>query len=926
MNPTPTLEYWARLLTGLAIETTLVAVLAGLLTCLTRAAVWRRTIWRGAFLGLLVVTIVELTGLSRIGFHRQAKPSSRAAMPVAITPPPPQVRAELAEDSIPRLPDAVELAPSRRSRLPGPSAVWWPGLIWLGGSVLLFSRIFAASWAFRKSRTSVPETEALELIHGLAARMGFGRPVKVVSILGLETPVAFGVLKPVVGVPADFTRLFTAREQAAVFAHELAHLEAADPAWQLLARVVAAVCWWHPWVWWAQGQMTLATEMAADEASLLVESGPHTLAGCLVRMGRSMAAPPALAWLQANGNGFRSGLGRRVQQLLKLERTPWRARRSPMAVWAMAGELVLLCGLAVGIPNWLVPWASGAERDALLPGAPGWRHSILGITLAAVTPDPSSKATLPSQVASGVPSASPSVPESAEVLRTYRLDRNLLLRALGRLGKTVKESPAGFDVMDPSDAVLVGDFLVSAGICARDSLSYYFNERNSLLCIRASEKQLKEMERYLGVRALTAGRIAPFSIKAGPGSGSSPALSALTNRLYKVDVNTFSQALERARGLGPVYERDPADAVDLPTYRMLSNMLTDLTGINFGSRPSALTVAVPSSPEATLGLDVPLGTVPRKTPPESPHRGFFYKDRDGILVVWATAEELGLVEQVLNALTAAPAQVNLEARFIEIPETTARSVELLNYDGYRAFGVTEEQSHALKEHLALRTGAGVIAPPSITTLSGRPALFETTIPRSAAFLASHAVATIGPYDGPSVSKAVAMLVRRPGDGRSQSPDQSEVSKIPARPIDTRSEFTNPIPTCVSMDVIPRVQADDRIHLTITPSFTETHGYSTSSGLTSRPSTVSSDPTLQDSPILELGMMRSTNRVMIASGESAICGPFRFEIIRNPSGETSGSPQTAEGQSRHSPAPSRETMARFVILTATLIDPAGQRIK
>lgn len=925
MNPTPTLDYWARLLGGLALEAALVIALAGLLTCLTRAEFWRRMIWRGAFLGILVVTIVELTGLSRIGFRRPPPPPSRATAPVASTPATPPVREAFAPSAVPRPTGATELASRPMTRPPRGSGVWWPGWLWLGGIILLLSRILAAGWVFRRKQTLVPETEALELLHGLAGRMGFGRPVNVVSIRGLETPVAFGVLKPVVAMPANFTRLFTVREQAAVFAHELAHLEAADPAWQLLARVVAAVCWWHPLVWWAQGQMTLATEMAADEASLLVESGPHTLAGCLVRMGRSMTAPPALAWLQASGNGFRSGLGRRVQQLLKLESAPWHPRRSPMTVWAMAGELVLLCGLAVGLPHWLVPWAGGAERDALPSGGSGWRNSILGITLAAVTPDSRPGTTLPSPAASGAPSTAPSVPATSESLRTYRLDRNLLLRALGRLGKTVKESPAGFAIVDPEDAVLVGDFLVSAGICARDSRSYYFNERNMLLCIRASEERLLKMERDLGIRALTGGLVAPFKIKAGPGSGSSPVSSALTNRIYKVDANTFSQALESARGLGPMYERGPADAVDLPTYRMLINMLTDLTGINFGVRPSALTVAVPSSsPEATLGLDVPMGTVPRKTPPESPHRAFYFKDRDGILLVWATAEELGLVEQVLNALTTAPAQINLEARFIEIPETTARSIELLNYHGYRAFGATEEQSRALIVQLTYQTNAGVVAPPGITTLSGRSALFQTILPRSAAFLASHAVASIGEYDGPKVSKFVTRLGSGPGYNKGQPPGQSGAGNTAAMVIDIRSEFTNPIPTSVSMDVIPRVQADDRIHLTIAPSFTETNGYATSSGLTSSPSTVSSDPTRHDSPVLELGMMGS--RVMIGSGESAICGPFRFEFIRNPAGEDPGSPQTTGGQSGHSPAPSREMMARFVIVTATLIDAAGNRIK
>ena len=88
---------------------------------------------------------------------------------------------------------------------------------------------------------------------------------------------------------------FDAARQDSMLAHELAHLAAHDTCWCLLADAATAVLWWHPGVWWLRRQMHLASEMAADEASLLVADGPRVLAECLVELGTRLAAPACWA-------------------------------------------------------------------------------------------------------------------------------------------------------------------------------------------------------------------------------------------------------------------------------------------------------------------------------------------------------------------------------------------------------------------------------------------------------------------------------------------------------------------------------------------------------------------------------------------------------------------------------------------------------
>src|SRR5882672_10592795 len=64
---TPSAEFiaWARLLVLLAAELTLVMAIAEGLARLTRLALWRRIIWQGCVVGMLILIAVETSGAGR---------------------------------------------------------------------------------------------------------------------------------------------------------------------------------------------------------------------------------------------------------------------------------------------------------------------------------------------------------------------------------------------------------------------------------------------------------------------------------------------------------------------------------------------------------------------------------------------------------------------------------------------------------------------------------------------------------------------------------------------------------------------------------------------------------------------------------------------------------------------------------------------
>ncbi len=230
----PTTTFWWRLLMLLAIEAALVAAVAAVLTRWIKSAVWRRTIWQAGALGLLVLAACESTGLSR-GFAAwaTAKPEARSSrrfvvqtFPANLNPAPPSASDDLEA--------APELRPANDSTAISTSRTWWPGLVWLIGFGLMVGRTGLARFVFLLAshrRRAVTDELLLARVRDLSRRMGIPRRVRVTESDGLSGPIALGLFRPGICLPARFASDFTAAQQAAMLAHELAHVAARDPAW-----------------------------------------------------------------------------------------------------------------------------------------------------------------------------------------------------------------------------------------------------------------------------------------------------------------------------------------------------------------------------------------------------------------------------------------------------------------------------------------------------------------------------------------------------------------------------------------------------------------------------------------------------------------------------------------------------------------------
>jgi beta-lactamase regulating signal transducer with metallopeptidase domain len=234
------------------------------------------------------------------------------------------------------------------------------------GSVLLFGIWLSAVVCFaigtmqnraiagKILRESQPITDLLlqEQCRLLSHQLSLKKPPGLRSLEAVAGPLAAGLLGPVIVFPASFAERFSAQEIRLMLAHELAHLQRHDLYWGELRRIVKSVLFFHPMVWFAQEQATLAEEMAGDEIALAVANAPVAdYAGTLLRVMQQGLLEPA-ATLAGVGVGMSVScrmMARRLQALpltwnLASNVARWKRRRA-----TLLGCVSLVVLLPVGL-------------------------------------------------------------------------------------------------------------------------------------------------------------------------------------------------------------------------------------------------------------------------------------------------------------------------------------------------------------------------------------------------------------------------------------------------------------------------------------------------------------------------------------------------------------------------------------------------
>jgi len=139
------------------------------------------------------------------------------------------------------------------------------------------------------------DSEIVDILREFKSR----RPVKLCVSSEVASPAAIGFFRPAIVFPAGLLSQLSLEEIKVILFHELAHLRRWDDWTNLGQKIVRAVLFFHPAVWWIENRLTLEREMACDDIVLTETSSPRAYASSLISFTEKLRNVRGLALAQS---------------------------------------------------------------------------------------------------------------------------------------------------------------------------------------------------------------------------------------------------------------------------------------------------------------------------------------------------------------------------------------------------------------------------------------------------------------------------------------------------------------------------------------------------------------------------------------------------------------------------------------------------
>ncbi len=386
------------------LKVTLLFAAAGAATmALGRAsAAARHMVWTIALVSALLLPVLSIA-LPRwqLPIVRLASPAPVAKAPIDLGAEPPAAPpargrahredAAAVEASAPAPTAAVSTAraePGILSSIAPASIAGWLGLIWAAGALAVIARLLAGilvvQW-LRRRTAQVIDAPWLPLAIELASHVGVSRRIVFAESPSASMPMAVGIFKPSVLMPADAVRWPVERLRI-VLLHELAHVKRRDCLTHALAQLACAMHWFNPLAWIAARHVRTERERACDDLVLASGTRGPDYAEELLEIARVMRSVrfPALMTGATLAMAHRSQLEGRLMAILD----PKMPRTGPSRLRTAFAAVVTACALLplASLQPWTVAQAATAMESSVLIASDTQDAAAPG---AAQTPSPS---------------------------------------------------------------------------------------------------------------------------------------------------------------------------------------------------------------------------------------------------------------------------------------------------------------------------------------------------------------------------------------------------------------------------------------------------------------------------------------------------------------------------------------------------------
>jgi hypothetical protein len=299
-------------------------------------------------------------------------------------------------------------------------------LAWALGAGVAMLRLAAGLWRLRQLRRSCTPIVAADLdpaVRRTVDAIGASRSVASGSVASgsvtiatsecVRVPAAVGFFQRTIVLPAWALRELQPEDLNAILLHEFAHLRRWDDWTNLIQKVVRALFFFHPAVWWIESRLSVEREMACDDAVLAETANPHGYATCLVSLlEKSLAHRLAHRLLDKRWSMVQAAVNRAREASLRLARILDTNRPVATRVWkpalAMVAAFSMACLMALPLVPQFVAFDRGVDRSMAASNS----HHPYSAAVSSSSSEPSSyqsslrtAAVIPAALRTGEPSS-----------------------------------------------------------------------------------------------------------------------------------------------------------------------------------------------------------------------------------------------------------------------------------------------------------------------------------------------------------------------------------------------------------------------------------------------------------------------------------------------------------------------------------------